>query len=229
MPDLDLRASDDERDRAVAQLRDASVQGRLTLEELAERTGRAHQARTRAELQAVLADLPSALASPSATDDEPERHFAALSSIERIGRWNVPQRARFTAVLSSVRLDLRSAVLPGPEIEIELISVLSSAEVLVPEGVEVVLSGGGLLSSQRLDMPASLVPGAPVVRIRTSGALGSVEVRSEPSLSDQLGDHGRQLLGDVMRRSGRRPSRSGGTRQGRIERRRTRAARRDAR
>ena len=52
------RASDADRDRAVAKLRDYAVAGRLTIEDLDERSGKALSARTLDQLDAVLADLP---------------------------------------------------------------------------------------------------------------------------------------------------------------------------
>lgn len=57
---IDLRASDAERERTVATLRSHAGDGRLTVEELAERTEAALGARTRAELTALTADLPRA-------------------------------------------------------------------------------------------------------------------------------------------------------------------------
>jgi len=59
----DLRASDAEREQAVARLREASAEGRLTLDELVARTGVALEARTRGDLEHVTADLPSAAVS----------------------------------------------------------------------------------------------------------------------------------------------------------------------
>jgi hypothetical protein len=55
----DVRASDVERDSAAAALREHFVQGRLTLEELMSRLDTALTARTRSQLDNVLADLPS--------------------------------------------------------------------------------------------------------------------------------------------------------------------------
>ena len=55
----DVRASDAERDSAAAELREHFVQGRLTLEELIGRLDTALTARTRSQLDNVLADLPS--------------------------------------------------------------------------------------------------------------------------------------------------------------------------
>src|SRR5579875_738961 len=59
MPESSLRASDQERDVAVMQLREHCAAGRLSLEELDQRVGRAYEAMTRAELAGVLEDLPT--------------------------------------------------------------------------------------------------------------------------------------------------------------------------
>jgi len=71
-----LRASDAERERAVAALGAHAGDGRLTVEELDERTAAAYAARTLPELDALMADLPPLAASPpvptGALDPVPE-------------------------------------------------------------------------------------------------------------------------------------------------------------
>jgi hypothetical protein len=65
----EVLASDAERERAVARLRRGVSTGRLTVDELDERSARAYAARTRGELDALLEDLPghtSALDAPAA-------------------------------------------------------------------------------------------------------------------------------------------------------------------
>jgi aminopeptidase N len=58
--DPDLRASDAERERAVDDLRAHAAEGRLTVEELEQRTAAALAARTHRDLAALAADLPRA-------------------------------------------------------------------------------------------------------------------------------------------------------------------------
>jgi uncharacterized protein DUF1707 len=69
-PRGDLRVSDADRDRAVAELSEHFQTGRLTHEEFEERSGRALQARTGKELSELFADLPRSMqpaaASPGA-------------------------------------------------------------------------------------------------------------------------------------------------------------------
>ena len=66
----DLRASDAERERTVAQLRRHAAAGRLTVEELDERSERAYTARTLSDLAALVADLPAA-PTPAPVDAPP--------------------------------------------------------------------------------------------------------------------------------------------------------------
>jgi hypothetical protein len=58
----DLRVSDADRDRALAELSEHFQAGRLTADELEDRTGRALSARTGNDLAVLLADLPAAQA-----------------------------------------------------------------------------------------------------------------------------------------------------------------------
>ena len=57
-PSGSMRVSDADRDRAIAELSEHYQAGRLTTEELEDRTGRALQARTTADLAALFTDLP---------------------------------------------------------------------------------------------------------------------------------------------------------------------------
>ena len=58
--DLAVRASDAEREQAVALLQRSFADGRLTRDELEERAGAAYAAQTRAQLSVFTADLPRA-------------------------------------------------------------------------------------------------------------------------------------------------------------------------
>ena len=183
----DIRAGDAEREQALERLRAASVAGQLTVEELADRAERAGHARTRRELDGLLADLGPAPAPGPAGYAEPERHSAVLSSLERSGRWPLAQRTRYRAVFGSVRLDLRQAVLAAPDVELEIRTVCGSAQIIVPEGAEVVLTGGGVMCSRTVRLPpAPTAAGAPRVRIHVRGAFGSLDVRAQARLGERL-------------------------------------------
>jgi len=63
--DRSLRVSDAERDEVATLLRDAAAEGRLTPDELDERVEKALSARTGADLDPLLADLPRKRALPA--------------------------------------------------------------------------------------------------------------------------------------------------------------------
>lgn len=74
-----MLASDGERDATVARLRAAHVAGRLDAVEFEVRVGLAHSARTREDLEALLADLPGGDVALRTTSGAPRvpgrRHF----------------------------------------------------------------------------------------------------------------------------------------------------------
>jgi uncharacterized protein DUF1707 len=81
-PNPEMRASDADRDRVAAALREHCAQGRITMDELQERLDATYAAKTQGELQEVTADLPEtdlyALPVPAAQRaSAPARHRSA--------------------------------------------------------------------------------------------------------------------------------------------------------
>jgi Domain of unknown function (DUF1707)/Cell wall-active antibiotics response 4TMS YvqF len=179
--ELPILASDAERERSIALLRDAVSDGRLTLEEFSDRVGRAQLARTDRELAALTVDLPAA--APAVPAIPAVRHRALFSKLVRRGAFELPARSSWRSLFGTIVLDLRQARLPGPEVELEIFNLFGTVTVLVPAGVLVDVEGGGAFASQVLEPPAWLPPaGAPRVRIRASGPGGTLYVRSpEPA------------------------------------------------
>src|ERR1700744_421989 len=104
---LSERVADADRDRAVTELRESVVEGRLTLDEFSERVGSALQAKTRGDLQAVLADLPQArqnterLPEQSTVVSRKKRRWyvAVMSGHSTKGRWRVSGKTNAVAVM----------------------------------------------------------------------------------------------------------------------------------
>jgi hypothetical protein len=91
----DLRASDADRERSVAALRHHAAEGRLTVEELDERSERAFAARTLRELAELQADLPAVATRPA--PPAARRHRPRVPG--RYGftaRWRSPASAKVT-------------------------------------------------------------------------------------------------------------------------------------
>jgi hypothetical protein len=180
--DLDLRVSDADRERSVSLLREHSVAGRLTLEELSERVERAYAARTEGELAAVTADLPAA-ATPAAPAPRARRWTVALiGDVKRTGRWRLADRTVALLGIGDLELDLRGAVIDDPEPTITVAALIGDVSVVVPEGVAVEVSGFVVIGDRRDDARAApLHPGAPVVHLRVFGLIADVRVRVAPS------------------------------------------------
>ncbi len=76
-----IRATDADREATVVRLRDASVSGCLTLEELSDRTELAHTARTREQLAAIVRDLP--VVPGQMTASQARREWAVFARVSR--------------------------------------------------------------------------------------------------------------------------------------------------
>jgi hypothetical protein len=158
-------------------LRNAVVDGRLTLEEYSDRVGIAVGARTDQDLAALLSDLPApGRAMPVA---RPLAECKAIfSHLIRRGPLRLQPAAAYTSVFGTIDLDLRQATLPGPEVDLAVRNVFGTVTVIVPDGVEVELDGGGFLASQKVDISTTrVIDGAPVIRIHASGPGGTIYVK----------------------------------------------------
>ena len=178
-PSGQVRASDAEREAAVERLRVATVEGRLTLTELTERTGAAYTATTRGELVAITADLPAvagAPATPVARDDR-EWVVAVMGDSRRQGRWRVERPLAAVAVMGDVVLDLRGAEVPRGDVDITATAVMGDVKIYVPDGVDVQLSGIAVMGDKKVkvrEAPAGQT--APKVVVKAAAVMGDVKV-----------------------------------------------------
>lgn len=191
-----ILASDAERERSIALLRDAVAQGRLTLEEFSERVGRAQAARTDRDLEGLLRDLPARHQTSSPAETGPagptvataaEEYRAICSHLVRTGPWALSPRSSWRAIFGTIDLDLRQARLADTETTLEIYNLFSTVTVIVPEGVEVVVRGGGLFASQKVESPERPpVAGAARLIIDSRGPGGTLHVRTRRTLMQSL-------------------------------------------
>lgn len=173
-----IRAGDRDRDRSIELLSEAVAEGRMTLEEFSERVGLAQSARTQAELTVLTSDLPPPAAVEVAAVEDQDRHLAFCSKLERRGPWELAVRSSFRCICGTVVLDLSQARLSGSDSRLELYNLCGTVTVIVPDGVQVSVVGGGLFASEVIEPPAEPgVAGAPRLRISTRGACGTLHVR----------------------------------------------------
>jgi hypothetical protein len=177
----ELRASDADRDQAVVALREHTAAGRLTLEEFADRMGRAYEAKTVAELEELGRDLPGAAATVS--QRSPTRFTGVVfGSTERTGRLRLPRHSRAVVVFGNVDLDLRRAELSGSVASFTAFLLFGNVDVYVPEGVEVDLGGLTVFGHRRewgSDVPSHAA--APLLRVKIYALFGTADVWRVPA------------------------------------------------
>lgn len=192
-----LRASDADRERVAEVLRAAAADGRLTLPELQDRLDTLYAAKTYAELEPVVDDLPGTLdvlrpagTVPVPRTDNPglparvggtptsREAKAVFSGVARRGQWVVPRRYRVKAVFGGVDLDLRQAQLEERETTIVAKAVFGGVNVVVPDDIAVVIDGSGVFGGFGGNAEDKQPPaGAPVLRIVGRAVFGGVAVQ----------------------------------------------------
>jgi hypothetical protein len=174
-----IRASDAEREAVVARLRTAAGEGRLALDELAERLDRAFAAVTRGDLEPLTRDLPEQR--PDAPPAAKSRRWVVgiMGGGTQKGRWRIAPRCTVLNVMGGADLDLTGAIVAGPETEIRVFSLMGGSDIVVPDGVHVELSGFAFMGGNdlRLEDGPPPPPGAPVVRVRAWSIMGGTDVK----------------------------------------------------
>ncbi len=178
------RASDRDRDAVLQRVQQAFAEGRLDDREFDQRMRAALTAKTHAELDALVTDLPAvAPKAAAAAGPAPGKYAVAYKgSIRRSGRWRVP--GRYTAVVykGTGWLDLRAAELTDPVTAIRAVAYKSKVTLLVPPGVRVEVTGFGIVQDGTDDdtLGYRLPSDAPVIHVRSLAYKSTVEVTTRP-------------------------------------------------
>ncbi|SDS93749.1 protein of unknown function [Friedmanniella luteola] len=191
----ELRIGDKERDLVAAVLQDALAEGRITLEELDQRLDATLRARTYADLDALVADLPVDLPStalsgarpapeprplggPGSSPDDRLVLDAGWSSVTRRGRWDVPPFLRLNGAVGSVRLDCLQATPLAPTVDVEIDGGMGHIRIVLPDSWAVntdrLTSQWGMSS---IKVSATPEPGAPLLLLHGSVGWGWLTVR----------------------------------------------------
>jgi hypothetical protein len=79
--------------------------------------------------------------------------------------------------MGSAEIDLRNAIIPAGECEIEVLCVFGSVEITVPAGVRVTKEGAAFAGSfEHTGGTGEFPMSAPLIRVRGTVYFGSVEV-----------------------------------------------------
>jgi Domain of unknown function (DUF1707)/Cell wall-active antibiotics response 4TMS YvqF len=180
-----ILAGDRDRDSSIELLSTAVAEGRLTLEEFSDRVGLAQAARTQSELIVLTRDLPAAVTPaadlvPATGDLLPAaaRHRALFSQLVWRGPWDLLPHSSFRCIFGTVMLDLTQARLSAADTELDIYNLFGTVTLVVPDEVQVIVTGGGAFASQVIETPPRpSAPGAPRLHISARGPGGTLRVR----------------------------------------------------
>ncbi|HEX6256079.1 MAG TPA: DUF1707 domain-containing protein [Euzebyales bacterium] len=189
----DFLITSTERDAAEARLHAAFADDVLGFDEFGDRMRLVLAARTRGELHAALADLPTVPGPQRGTAGRPRGQpartggsaIAIMSRVETRGRWRPADSTTALAVMGDALIDLQGVEFQGDVLVINAISVMGDVEIVVPEGVAVDLRGLSVMGSRTVEIDGDVAPDAPVVRVDGVAVMGDVTVR-HPRASERL-------------------------------------------
>jgi hypothetical protein len=198
-----------ERERAVQALCAHFAQDHLTTQELELRFEEVYRASSPDELRRLMTGLPT-LAPTTATTPLPtysvaattrapaeKRFLALMGEVNRQGRWSVPAYMKVSAIMGTVRLDLREAEVPANGVDIDASTVMGEVRILLPPGLHAEVDGMAFMGefSDRTAGTAATLE-APCVRVRGSAIMGSVRVETRLPKEGALQAWKRRLLGN---------------------------------
>ena len=167
---------DRERRAADEALQAAVGDGVITLSEYDERAALLWQARTRRQVDAVLADLPDAPVAPvrqaGPADTKPRRVVAVMSEDTLHGAVAPGQDVQGWALMGKAVVDLRRTDLPdGTRVQVG--ALMGEVEVQVPPGTNVHLTGLSVMGDRKV----RVAPGnGPHLHVNAQALMGSVNV-----------------------------------------------------
>ncbi len=200
-PDDSLRVSDAERDVTLRMLGDHAAVGRLTLDELEERSSRALAAKTRGELATLTSDLPQEAGQQSVSGPAPARTrkpvrwmVAIMSGSHRHGRFRAVGSINAIAIMGGDEIDLREAEIEGGELTVNVFTLMGGANIYLPDSIELDVGGFSLMGGNTEIGVERLRPGAPRVTIRAHNLMGGVTIFRVPPQARGLDLRGARRL-----------------------------------
>lgn len=169
--------TDADREAAAERLADAAGAGRLTLQEFSDRVGLVWGADDRAEIARATADID--LPPPVGSTRTVSTVVCVLGDQRRTGRWRLPAKVRGWTLMGDIHLDLRAVVTAEPTVEISVWTLMGDLELVVPDGVEVELTGFDLMGDRDMRLaPVRRLAGTPLIHVKAYTVLGDVKIRS---------------------------------------------------
>ncbi len=179
------------RERIIGQLTLNYAHDNIDVDEFERRLARAHESDNRDSLKSLIRDLPvlrDDSAAESAGSDSPvawnrgkvkkdDTMIAVMGGVERGGAWTPARYTKIFAMMGGVDLDFTDAKFPPGTSELDIFCLMGGVEMIVPEGVNVEMSGIPIMGGFEDKVGHSGYEGGPTLRIRGVALMGGVEVK----------------------------------------------------
>ncbi len=189
-----LRASDSDREQVATVLATAYAEGRITRDELDERTEHLLRAQTFDELIPITNDLvvigapaPTTASTASTAsssfsieptpDGDTDHMVAIFGGVTRKGTWRVRRRTQAFALFGGIDLDLRDAIFEGETVEFSGFWCFGGLEITVPAGMQIRDQTVAIFGGTDVQDVGDPLPGAPTLIIKGMCLFGGVSVR----------------------------------------------------
>ena len=191
-PTKNLVALRDRREQVIAALTEHFAADHLDVDQFDARVDRAHLARSIAELDTIVADLPALAGAPGMTTsqalavrDDPNRPddktlWLVLGGVERKGAWIVPRHMSIYCMWGGGSLDFREADFGPGVTELHVIAVMGGLEIIVPPNLAIDVDASAIMGGvdHRHRAGTQPDPGRPVLRITGLVIMGGVSVET---------------------------------------------------
>lgn len=184
------RASDADRDQVAEVLHTAYAEGRITLDEHAERTQAVLEAKTFDDLIGLTADLVPQQSLPVHRDGtgrqlvvteganpDSDKMSTVMSTIKRDGSWRVRAHSIANNVMGDIKLDLTEATFDAPVVEITGTQLMGSLMLRVPTGVTIVDEVTNILGETTIKDVGEPDPTKPTIVLRGTNIMSDIKVR----------------------------------------------------
>jgi len=157
--------------------------GRITQDELSERSSAACSAKTLGELAGLTADLSEV---PLVRLEGGHLISGVFGPARRDGRWVVPEAVTVTAVRGAVEVDFREALLLANRVVVTVNVIVGKVLLVVPDGIRVDVTSRALFGRRSMGRNAAAAAVAagssgldePVIEVRALVLGGKLEVRT---------------------------------------------------
>ncbi len=179
------------REQVIEQLKLHYAHDNLSVEEFEQRIDRASAAEEKLALLEVIKDLPSISDGSGSAADSSGRYAAVnmgevrkqqdvvaiFSGSDRKGVWYPARTIKILAAFGGVDLDFSEAFLPPGDTYIDAMCLFGGVDIVVPEGVNLEISGVPIFGGIDNKYGDRQIPGAPTIHISAFAMFGGIDIK----------------------------------------------------